>query len=68
MTILLWALPVIFLALVAVVVGMTRRMESREIGDGGIGAGLVLLTLEGLALLVLMSWLAVLLLFLCVHP
>ena len=68
MTILLWSLPLLFLALVAVVVGMTRHFQDREIGDGGIGIGLVLLTLEGLALLVLMSWLAVLLLFLCVHP
>ena len=65
---LVWALPVIFLALVSVVVGMALHFRDREIGDGGLGIGLTMLALGGLALLVLASWMVVLMVFLARHP
>lgn len=62
-------LGALFLVLVGSILGMARAYRDREIGDGGLGIGLVMLLLSGLALLVVVAWMADLLLFLCVgHP
>jgi hypothetical protein len=59
----LWILFLLFLVLLAVVLRMAHVYRNREIGDGGMGIGLVMLFLECAAVLDL----AVFLILLLVH-
>lgn len=62
----LWILGALFLLLLAGIAAVARA--GREATDEGLGTGLLVLALEGLALLVVVAWMTDLLLFLCVHP
>jgi hypothetical protein len=61
----LWILAGLFVVLLASIIATART--AHEATDGGLGTGLLMLALHGLALVVLALWLADLLLFLCVH-
>ncbi|OIQ68068.1 hypothetical protein GALL_503450 [mine drainage metagenome] len=62
----LWSLAGLFLVLLVLIIATARA--SHEATDGGLGTGLVMLVLQGLALLLLASWSVALLIHLCVHP